>query len=351
MLLSGITSGSASKKQIPQNDDIIILKKFRISKEARVGLVVTTGILLLYFGFNFAKGKNLFSTSRAFYAVFENVDDLRASASVQLNGLQVGTVDKIYFLPGTYRIVVKIRIADDNILIPKDSEAKIVSDLLGTRTVDLILGHNATMAASGDTLHSIRQIGITEELKNAILPLKKQIENLAGSVDTVLTGFNNVFNKKTQSGLINSFESINVSIQKLEHTVNEFDAFVSSEKNTLGDIFANVKSITTNLKNNNEQLTHVFTNLDKITDDVAKSNVKQTMDDLQTSIGALQKVISGIEKGEGTLGQLATNDSLYQNLDASSKNLSLLLEDLRLNPKRYVHISLFGGKDKSDTKK
>jgi phospholipid/cholesterol/gamma-HCH transport system substrate-binding protein len=107
------------------------LKRFNLSKEVRVGLVITLGIVLFYFGFNFVKGKNLFSPSRTYYSKFDNVDQLMPSAQVQLNGLQVGIVDKVYFVGDkSYKIIVKLLIYDDEVLIPEDSEAHIVSDLL-----------------------------------------------------------------------------------------------------------------------------------------------------------------------------------------------------------------------------
>jgi phospholipid/cholesterol/gamma-HCH transport system substrate-binding protein len=323
----------------------------QISREIRVGVVVTLGIVLLYFGFNFLKGKNLFSPSRSYYAVFDNVDQLMPSARVQVNGFQVGIVDQVGFLSeGSYKVLVKFLIDNDDLNIPKDSEAHIVQDLLGTRTLELTLGKSTQMAERGDTLTAVRDAGITDEIKKAILPLKAQIEALAGSVDSVLTGFNNVFNRKTQDGLISSFESVNTSIKRFEHTVNEFDLLVTNERHKLSSILSNVASITDNLKNNNEKLSHVFTNMDRISDDVAKSNVKQTLTDLQETIASLNKVLKNVESGQGTLGKLATDDSLYVNLDHSSRNLSLLLEDMKAHPNRYVHFSVFGKKEKAPKK-
>ena len=319
----------------------------KLSREVRVGFVVTLGIVLLYFGFNFLKGKNLFSPSRSYYAVFDNVDQLMPSARVQVNGFQVGIIDQVGFLSeGSYKVLVKFLIDNDDLNIPKDSEAHIVSDLLGTRTLELTLGKSPVLAERGDTLKAVRDAGITDEIKDAIKPLKAQIENLAGSVDSVLTGLNRVFNKKTQDGLVSSFESVNSSIMRFEHTVQEFDLLVTNERSKLSSIFSNVASITTNLKNNNEKLSNVFSNMDKISDDIAKSNVKQTMTDLQESIGSLQKVLKNVENGQGSLGKLATDDSLYVNLDNSSRNLSLLLEDMKAHPSRYVHFSVFGKKEK-----
>ncbi len=324
--------------------------KPKISREIKVGIVVTIGLLVFYFGFNYLKGKNIFSRARTYYAVFDNVDQLLPSASVQLNGFQIGIVDQIYFAPNSYRVIVKILVNDRHVQIPKNSEAHIVSDLLGTRTLSIALGTDRNLAESGDTLIAVRDLGISDELKNAIMPIKKQVESLAGSIDTVIRGFNNVFNRNTQTGLVSTFESMNGSMRRLEHAVTEADLLISSERIKLGNILSNVKSISDNLNNNNQKLSNIFSNLDRITDDVAKSNVKETMTNLQQSITQLNKVLGGIERGEGSVGQLVKNDSLYNNLESSTRNLNLLLEDLRLNPKRYVQVSVFGKKDKAEKK-
>lgn len=318
-----------------------------ISREIRVGILVTAGIAMLYIGLNFLKGKNIFSRSRTYYAVFEDVDQLMVSATVQVNGFKVGIVDEVRFSSkNSTKVLVKFLITEDNLVIPDDTEAHIVSDLLGSRTLDLQLGASNLPAESGDTLTSVIERGITDEIKSALLPLKVKIENLAGSVDTVLSGLNNVFNKKTQDGLVNSFESVNTSILRFEHTVTEFDLLVTNERGKLSRIFTNVESITENLKNNNEKLSSVFANIDRITDDVAKSNVKKTMEDLQKSMQSLKAIVEKTERGEGSLGKLIVDDSLYTNLNQSSMNLSLLLEDMKANPKRYVHFSVFGKGEK-----
>jgi phospholipid/cholesterol/gamma-HCH transport system substrate-binding protein len=135
----------------------------KLTREVRVGMVVTLGILLLYFGFNFLKGKNIFSPSRSYYAVFDNVDQLMPSARVQVNGFQVGIIDKVGFLKeGSYKVLVKFLIDNDDLNIPKDSEAHIVQDLLGTRTLELTLGKSSVMAERGDTLKAVREGGITD---------------------------------------------------------------------------------------------------------------------------------------------------------------------------------------------
>lgn len=319
----------------------------KLSHEARVGIVVLAAIAMFYFGINYLKGRNLFSPARSFYALFDDADGLLTSAPVMVNGLQVGVVDDVDFSDGnSNRVVVKFLVSKRSLRIPSDSRAHIKSDLLGTRLLYLEIGQSTDQASRGDTLAGILDQAFTDKITQTIDPLKTKVESLVASIDSVLVIFRGVFNKKTQDGLITSFESINRSIQRFEHTVNEFALLVTNERSKLGTIFSNIRSITENLKNNNEKLNHIFSNFDRISDDIARSNVQQTMTDLQKSMASLQQVASKMERGEGSIGKLLTDDSLYTNLNNSSRNLDLLLEDLRLHPKRYVHFSVFGKKEK-----
>jgi phospholipid/cholesterol/gamma-HCH transport system substrate-binding protein len=318
-----------------------------ISKEARIGITVSAAILLFIIGFNYLKGKNLFTKARTFYAEYERVDGLLPSAPVQVNGLKVGLVDDVYFNPKRGNsIVVRFLVTDKSLIIPENSEVKIISDLFGVRTINLVLGASQEYAKSGDTLVAGREITFTEAIGNTIKPLQARTESLVASIDSVLEVITNVFNKKTQDGLVSSFESVNSSILKLEHTVTEVDLLVTNERGKLGDIFTHLRSITQNLASNNQKITNLFTNIETISDDVARSNVKETMEKLQLAITHFEHVIGNIKNGEGSLGQMAVNDSLYKNLESGAKNLDLLLEDMRLNPKRYVHFSVFGKKEK-----
>lgn len=319
----------------------------KLSREARVGIVILAAIAMFYFGINYLKGINIFSPARSFYAVFDNADFLLPSAPVTISGLQVGVVDDVYFLNGaSNKVVVKLRVSDRSLKIPSDTRAHIKSDLLGTRTMYLEVGQSDKLLSRGDTLKGVLDSAFTDRLTTTILPLKGRVESLVSSIDSVLTVFRGVFNRKTQDGLVVSFESINRSILKLEHTVSEVDLLVGNERAKLSDIFGNIRSITQNIRDNNERLSNVFANLDKITDDFARANVSKTMADLQLSASSLQSVLKKVEQGEGSVGQLMTNDSLYRHLEGSAKSLDLLLEDMRLHPNRYVHFSVFGRKEK-----
>mgnify|MGYP002079110316 CR=1 FL=1 len=309
--------------------------------------MILAAIAMFYFGINYLKGINIFSPARSFYAVFDNADFLPPSAPVSISGLQVGVVDDVYFLNGaSNKVVVKLRVSDRSLKIPSDTRAHIKSDLLGTRTMYLEVGQSDKLLSRGDTLKGVLDSAFTDRLTTTILPLKGRVESLVSSIDSVLTVFRGVFNRKTQDGLVVSFESINRSILKLEHTVSEVDLLVGNERAKLSDIFGNIRSITQNIRDNNERLSNVFANLDKITDEFARANVSKTMADLQLSASSLQSVLKKVEQGEGSVGQLMTNDSLYRHLEGSAKSLDLLLEDMRLHPNRYVHFSVFGRKEK-----
>jgi phospholipid/cholesterol/gamma-HCH transport system substrate-binding protein len=326
-----------------------VAEKKSFSRELKIGILVSIGLIILIFGINYLKGKSLFSTSKYYYAVYERVDGLLPSSPVMVRGLQVGLVDNVYFNPDNPKeLIVKFIVQSKELKIPKGSEARIFSaDLFGTKAVQLILTDNSEFITKGDTLTSSIQISIGDEINETVKPLKIKVESLVESLDSVLVVVQHIFNNKTQKGLISSFESINSSIKNFEHTSVELDALVTGERNRLSRIFENVESITKNFKANNEKLSNVFSNLDKITNDVAASNVKQTMLSLEKSLSDLSKVIDKVNSGEGTLGQLTQNDSLYRNLENASKNMDLLLEDMRLRPKRYVHFSVFGKKEKN----
>lgn len=323
-------------------------EKKSFSRELKIGVLVTSGLLILIIGINYLKGKNIFSTSKYYYAVYDRIDGLLPSSAVLVRGFQVGLVDDIYFHPKNPRkIIVKFTVFSKGLNIPQDSEAKIFSsDLFGTKAVQLIFSESNDFHKKGDTLLSAVQISLGDEINETVKPLKNKVEALVTSMDSVLVVVQHIFNDKTQKGLVSSFESINRSIRNFESTSHELNILVSGERSRLSRIFENLESITKNFRANNDKLSNVFANVDKISNDVASSNIKQAMQSLEKSLSDLSLVIEKINQGQGTIGQLTQNDSLYKNLENASKNMDLLLEDMRLRPKRYVHFSVFGRKDK-----
>lgn len=314
----------------------------KIAKEVKVGVIVIIAVAFFIWGYSFLKGKDLFEKTYNYYAIYERVDGLSVSAPVLVNGIKVGTVTDIRFISDTNtNIIVELKI-DKNFLIQDSSIAEIFSaDLMGSRAIHLIQSHSKKYYRPNDTLLSSIEADLKTQVSAQVLPLKKKAEDLIKSIDSVMVVVQSIFDKQTRYNLARSFESIRVTVESLERTSISLDTLVQSEKYALTRIIANVESITENFRNNNELITNVMKNLSAFSDSLQQANVKQTIINANRALAEATEILDKINKGEGSLGMLIHNEQLYTNLENSSKNLDLLLRDLRENPKRYVHFSLF----------
>ncbi len=306
-------------------------------------------LALFIYGFNFLKGKDIFKKERHFYSVYPGVGGLVVASPVFINGLKVGLVKDIRFHPdASNRVVVEFALTNP-ISIPSNSVARIYSsDLMGSKAIDLILGNSTTMASSGDTLSSQLQATLQEEVNRQVLPLKTKAEALMGSIDSAITIIRYVFNETTRENLDKSFLSIKTTIENLEHTTFNIDTLVTSQRYRMSLIIANIESITTNIRNNNQQISNVLENFSRITDTLARIQLSSTFEQLNTTLTRTAEVMTKIESGQGSLGLLINDDSLYQELTKSSQELELLLQDMRLHPDRYLHFSVFGRNPKKN---
>ena len=315
----------------------------RISREIKAGVITLVTIAAFVWGFNFLKGKDIFGTQRVFYAVYDNVAGLMTANSITINGLQVGQVKAIYFNPkNSEEVIVELLISND-VAIPANSVARLFSsDLLGTRGIQIIVGDSPLLAQSGDTLIPKIQQNLKDELNDMVEPIMQKTESLITTFDTVLFAVNDIFNRETRQNLITSIESLRNIIVNLEGITHSVDTMVEGQKNRLSTIVANAESITSNLKNNNANLTRIISNTASITDTLSQADVGRMMRKLNESVARLEDMTKKVEQGDGTLGQLINNDTMYNELENSSKQLKALLEDIKLNPGRYVHFSVFG---------
>lgn len=325
----------------------------KLSKEVKIGLLLLIAIGLFIFGFNYLKGRNIFNPQAKYYAIYEHIDGLVEANPVQVNGYSIGQVNKIQFEKGnTGRIVIEFTVNDDDFKVPSNSVAKIISsDLLGSKAVQVIIGDSKKILAPGDTLLSDIESSLGEAVNKQVLPLKNKAEKLMLSIDSVLAVIQYIFNEKSREDIKQSLESVNLAIKTLKKTALRVDTLVSEQRFRLSRISSNVESITGNLKNNNEKLTKIITNFSSISDSLAKANIASTLNNANIALKQTASITEKINKGEGTMGMLVNNDSLYRNLNSAARDLDLLLEDLREHPGRYVHISVFGKSDKADKKK
>ncbi|OFX85409.1 MAG: hypothetical protein A2W99_08180 [Bacteroidetes bacterium GWF2_33_16] len=308
----------------------------KLTKETKIGITAVIAFALLIWGLNFLKGKNIIVTSNYYYAVYDNIDGLEAASPVMLSGFKVGVVETIKFhKKQRSRIVIRFSV-DKEIKIPKNSKSVIEpANLIAGKLVTLELSDSQEILSKGDTLIGFVKPGLESQLSDQLLPIKEKAERLIESLDSVLS----IFDAERRQGLQNSLDN-------LENITNDVSGLVAEEKVKLSKILSNFESISANLKNNNEKITTVLTNFSSISDSLAKANIKSTILNANKTLAELGEISGKINNGEGTIGLLINNDSLYVNLNKLAADLDKLVIDLNEHPKRYVHFSLFGKKDK-----
>ncbi len=321
----------------------------KLSKEVKVGLTIIAAIAAFIYGFNFLKGTNLFSKNKLYYATYASLDGITESNPVLLNGFKIGQVKSLSLqnINGFYAIAVEFSL-DKNIKVPKYSIAKVISfDLFGAKAIDLILSDSKEFLKSGDTLQTASEEDLKTAVNKRIAPLQKKAESLISSADSVLVSVGNVLDTKSQANLKQSIESMKTTFAALSKTSLLLEGLIAVERAKLSAILSNVNTITQNLENNNERLSGVIKNFGSISDSLAKSNLKQVIDNTNLVMTQTKDIMQKINSGKGTMGLLVNNDSLYHKLDKTVLDLDKLLIDLRKNPSRYISVSVFGKKDKN----
>jgi phospholipid/cholesterol/gamma-HCH transport system substrate-binding protein len=313
----------------------------KIANETKVGILAAFSIALLIIGYNFLKGNAIFSDETVLYAKYSKVDGLGVSKPVLINGFQIGRVDKLQLQPdGSIVATLKINGKYD---IPKNSIARLEStDLLGSKAIVMGMGTGTDFAQEGDTLNA----NVEKNLMEAVEPVQKKAEALIVKLDSILTSVNSIMNPNFQKNVDKSFNSIASTLASLEATSKKVDKLVGAEGSKVSAIMDNAVSISNNLKNNNQKINAILSNLNTVTDQVAAANFKQTIDNANKAVADLQGVVTKINDGKGTMGLLVNDRQMYDNLNNASKNLDNLIIDLKENPKRYVHFSVFGGGNK-----
>lgn len=320
--------------------------RLKPSREFIIGLTVLISLALLIWGLNYLKGLNIFEKNISYSAVYKKVEGLTVSNPIMVNGFKVGQVTDVKFHPSMDgRVVVTFNVSQKEFRIPKGSIAKIASlDLLGSKSINLIVQENATAYyAPGDTLLSEVEASLTEEVNNQILPLKVKAEDLLSSVDTLLNALKLIFNEDVKQGVDKNIKNLTASMESFRKMADRMDMLVQDR---LTPTMAHLQSVTFNLRNNNENITQILDNVAFISDSIALSDITSTINNAGVAFKSAASIMEKVDKGEGSMGRLVNNDSLYIRLEAASRDLDKLLVDLKEHPNRYVHFSLFGRKDK-----
>lgn len=315
----------------------------KINNETKVGILAAFAIALLIIGYNFLKGNSIFSSETVLYAKYSHVDGLTVSKPVLVNGYQVGRVAGLELQPDA-TVIAALKI-NNKYEIPKNTVARLEStDLLGSKAIILTLGNDKNFANDGDYL----QTNVEKGLMESIQPVQKKADMIIAKMDSILSSVNNILNPNFQKNVDQSFSSIAATLSSLESTSKKVDMLVGSESSKLSAILSNVEAITYNFKTNGAKIDAIMNNLNTVTDKVAALNFEQTINNANQAVADLQTMVNNLKNGKGSLGALLNDRQLYDNLTNASKNLDALMIDLKANPKRYVHFSVFGGGSKKD---
>jgi len=306
----------------------------KISREVKTGILVVLGIALFIFGFNYLKGQNLFDKSITLYTSYNNVEGLTPSMPVTINGLKVGKVANIGFKgDGSGQLLVELLVNSD-FPFSKNSRAELYeTGLIGGKAIAIVPDFdNTEQAQNGDFLEGRVKEGLSELVNQRLTPLQEKIERMMVSANGVLTNLNDVFDEKTKANLRNSIAELSSTIKSFKSTSESINQMVKSNQKNIDSVLLNANKLTGDLAT--------------VTNKISESNLDQTIADLEATLSNFNGIMGGMENGNGSLGKLLKDDGLYNNLEGATLQLEQLLEDMKLNPKRYVHFSLFGKKAK-----
>ena len=308
----------------------------KITREIKTAILVIASILLFIWGYSFLKGRDLFSSYQTFYAEYESVEGLGKSAPVTLNGLVIGKVTVISINQSAGRLMVEMQVKTD-FPISKSSIATLYEPgFIGGKQIAIEPNFkDSVLAEDGQLLRSSVRLGLTESIGNKLGPIQEKLEKIMTNADVLITGINNVLDKKTQ-------DDLKVSLSELSQTMTQFRKASTNINVILDENKTQIKGVVTNFNK-------ISGDFAQISDSIKKADLGKTVKELNATIAKVNGIMKGLDSGKGTMGKLLNDDALYTNLEKTSKELELLLQDVRLYPTRYVNISLFGKKNKPYT--
>ncbi len=305
----------------------------KITNEVKVGVTALLTIIVFIWLYNFLKGKEIFSSKAHYYVVYDKVSGLSESSPVEVNGYKVGVVQTIRFTDRESGRLLVVLSVDKGFRLPVNTVAEITTaTLIAGMKVQLVYGNGPGTYSSGDTIPGRIAVSLISKLENELIPLRNKVESVILKMDTVLGSLNEIMNQEFR-------DNVNAGIESLRNTVDGID------RADLGASIENMKKITGMLADNTSRINKTLENLESVTDTLASADLYNTVTSLKGGLEKMTLLIDNINNGKGSVGQFITNDSLYLNLNRSLADLDLLIQDLKTNPKRYVHFSMFGRKN------
>lgn len=295
--------------------------------------MVLSAIALLIFGYNFLKGNNLLSSSRIFYANYKNVDGLSTASIVTINGLKVGKVLDINFLGDKGELQVEF-VVDNDFKFGKNSVAKIYSaSFVGGKNLAIIPEQKPkAFAENGQVLKSTVDIGVMDAVTEQLDPIQEKLNGVLKKTDLMIASINDLLAEENVKNISKSIKDLSASLNSLKYVSGSVQSLIAENELNLDKTIANFSEVSTNAK--------------KISEDLAKAQINETFEELNKTVSSFSAIADKLNSKNGTAGKLLNDDKVYDNLDRATRQLDLLLQDMKLNPKRYVHFSVFGKKEK-----
>ena len=318
----------------------------KINNETKVGALTTLAITLLILGFNFLKGKSLFKTGNFVYAKVKSTKGLMVSNPVYINGLQVGAV---YEMMETNKnvdtIVIAIKLSKE-LNIPNNSIASIQTNPLGTSSMAISMGTSRNYIKNHDTIPTMDVPGMLGEMQAKLTPVVDQVKYTLQTLDSVLRNVNTIFDPTTKGNMQHVVSNINEVTKSLIVSAVALQNLMNQQNGALTSSMNNLQTFTGGLAKNNDKITSTITNLETTTRNLSNADINGTVNQLRGTVERLNSAVAKIDSKDGSIGRLLNDNQLYDNLAKTTRSLNILMDDIRVNPKRYVSISIFGGKAK-----
>ncbi len=312
----------------------------KISKYAKLGVLIVLSLTILIWGLSYLKGNDVFGQNDYYHVVYERIDGLLESNKVILNGYQIGQVKDIKFMPDHSGKLLVTLMIDGSFKIPVNSLAQIVSsDIMGTRSVKIILSSENEVYSVNDTIPGAVENDLKEQVSLQVLPIKNKAEQLLGTLDSAITVLTVIFNEDARKNLSESFENINQTIENIEKTTSDLQMVVSTEKESVQRIITNLDEITTTFRENTLNLDKVIKNLASFSDTLSQISVSPILQNISGISNQILAALEKLEREDNSAGLLLNDDELYNSINTLSITLSSLINDIQTNPKRYLHFS------------
>jgi phospholipid/cholesterol/gamma-HCH transport system substrate-binding protein len=318
----------------------------RVSNETKVGALTVIAVTLIILGFNFLKGKTFFKSGTFIYAKYTDTKGLIVSNPVFVNGFQVGTVFEIENMNDNLsELVVCIKL-NQLYKIPANSIATIQENPLGTNAINIVPGNGTLFIQSGDTIKTAPATSLLGDFMNTLSPLGEQIKNTITSLKNVLDNVNQTLDEENRQNLKVILANLSSTTANLDQSIQSVESMLNKQNGSIAQTADNINAFTANLNQNNQKISNILTNLDSTTKSIKDADLNKTIKDIQVALVSLNTTINKLNNGNGTAAKLLNDPNMYTQLQSTIKSVNTLVDDIKVHPKRYVSLSVFGKKDK-----